>query len=377
MKVTANLSLLRSKLDVAGKAIAKRTTLPVLSMVLLTCESKLQTVTLKSTNLEEGIIATFPAQVAKDGGVCLPFDSFYRIVAGLGDGELTLTLNEKTQTVNLKSRGYDGNLKGIESSEFPVLQKPTSVTHEFTITNGELASALVRTVFSAAPDDARPVLKSVCFNVKKEQLTLASADGFRLSVVNSLKASVPDGVFLVPADYAANILEVAKKTDKDGTVNVSFSASNLSQGYFEWDNLAIIVQLIEGNFPDFTQIVPKSDTYQTGITLKRVDLERAIGLATVFARESSNTVRFSCGENGFVVAAQSAETGDGNDVVEAEVEGEPIEFALNGKFVDEYLKAVSGEKVTIHAITPASPIVFEEVENDSYSHVMMPMHIGK
>lgn len=377
MKFQSSLANLREALDLVSKAVAERSTLPVLGMVLLEAEG--EWVTVKSTNLELGIVTRFPAEIDEPFSVCVPFKAFNDYVAKLGHGDLTVSLNPKTVTITIEANGFRGNIKSLDAVEFPVLQKPTDATNTFALATGEFVDALTRVVFSAAEDNGRPVLNAILFHIQKKHLTLAAADRFRLSVYNSLKADTKDGNWNVPLASAVKLLGIASKLPCEDTMSVTFNPSN---AYFSWDSgLGILSVLTEGNFPDYNQIIPKEDAFLSHITMKRSALDRAIALSSVFARESANTVRFDAigveGGYEFRIASMSAETGDSNGLVDAKIDGEPVQWALNAKFVDEFVKVAKSDDVTFHLIGGASPVVLEEVGNDGYTHVMMPMSLGK
>ena len=379
MKVSVPQENLARGISIVSRAVATRATLPVLGDILLSTDG--ERLKLAATNLEMGITHWSGATIREHGAICVPARQLADYVNALPPDSVEMELNPKTNTLHLKCARYDANLKGLDASEFPII--PTiddSNVIRIGIEPDTLRQLINQTTFSTAQDDSRPVLTGVHARFDKDGVTFASADGFRLSVHTApleQKLSAPLSI-IIPAKALADVTRIMG--DQETPVEIAITA-NRSQVLFHLASTDLVSQLIDGNFPDFNQILPK--TFSTRTIMKTGELQNAVKAASVFARESSNTVRLNIssgndmGGGRVVITAQSAETGDNVGEIDATVEGDPIEIAFNARFLADVLGVMNSPQVALETIGAASPGVLKPVGRDDFVHVIMPMHIGK
>lgn len=380
MKFTCNIPLLRAKLEVVKDGVSAKSVMPILRTVLLTCKRETETVTLKTTDLEVGITVRFLARVEESGKVALPFHKLLDCVSNLGDGDIVVSLNKKDNSVTLTANGHTLNVKGLDTEDFPQIDKPVDTTHTFSIPTAQLVNALTRTMFSAAPDEARAVLNSILFHIVDQKLTLATFDVFRMSVVNSMDAATEDGQFLVKLSSAQKVAKIARGMDKEQLVTISISNA---KAFFAWDTIEISAQLVEGNFMDYRMALENLSTYTTDISVSRTSLKRALDIANVFSREHNDIVDFSAdAEKGLLeINARSAESGESNGAIEAEIIGESLDFGLNGKYLDQFVSACTADELAMRVVKRqddtskkdvVAAVVFQEVDNPDFTHFCAP-----
>lgn len=383
MKVSVPQENLARGISIVSRAVAARSTLPVLGHILLATEG--ERLKLAATNLEIGITHWSSAQVKTEGAITVPARQLADYVNALPPDAVEMELNPKTQTLHLKCARYDANIKGVDASEFPII--PTigdnsvgGANQKILIEPDALKAMIAQATFSAAQDDSRPVLTGVLAKFAQDTVMFASADGFRLSVCSaelSSKLAAPVEI-IIPAKALADVARIMG--DQDAPVEIAIT-ENRSQVLFHLAHTDLVSQLIDGNFPDFNQIIPKSLTTRT--VMNTNELQNAVKAASVFARESSNTVRLNIssgndmGGGRVVVTAQSAETGDNVGEIDATVEGDPIEIAFNARFLADVLGVINAPQVALETIGSASPGVVKPVGRGNFTHVIMPMHIGK
>jgi DNA polymerase-3 subunit beta len=210
-------------------------------------------------------------------------------------------------------------------------------------------------------------------------LTLASSDGFRLAVqVAKVGENAPDARVIMPGKVLAIAQLIIGLVDADEQVWAGISPHK-NQIAFSVANMQTVGQLIDGNFPDYNQIVPKN--HRTRVVVGVSELTKALKMASVFARESSNIVRFDLAPGSDVlpgsikVSAVSAETGDGQGEVDATVEGEPLTIAFNVKYFLDALSHLGTAQAEIRANDPASPALVRPVGDNGHLAVVMPMHL--
>jgi DNA polymerase-3 subunit beta len=378
MKVTCLQENLAKGLGIVGRAVSTRSTLPVLGNILLAAENG--RLKLAATNLEIGITCWIGAQVEEEGAVTVPARTLVDLVNSLPQDRVDMLLTVRTQTLNLRCARTLANLKGIDAQEFPIMPTADTPGVEIVMQAAELREAIAQTVFAAATEDTRPILTGVQSRFQGSQVTLAAADGYRLSVRTAgLAAPVGEPVTLiVPARALSEILRVV--TDEDETVTIKLPAGR-NQILFHTSQVELVSQLIEGNFPDYQQIIPKSHSTRTLLSV--AEFRKACKTSDIFARESAHTARLKITPGSdltpghITLVATSAETGDNVAELDANVEGQPVEIAFNVRYLLEALNAIDTGQVALETSGPNNPGRLVPVGRDDFQHVVMPMHIGR
>jgi len=374
MRVSCLQENLAKGLSVVGRAVATRSTLPVLSNVMLATDNG--RLKLSATDLEIGISCWIGAKVEEDGAITVPARSFIDLVNSLPPERIDMELIVRTQTLNLKCARYEANLKGIDAQEFPLIPSAEEGEGQITLEAAAFREMIEQVVFAAATDESRPILTGVLAKFEGKQLTLAAADGFRLSVRTiELLVETEPAQFIIPARALA---EVARISADEETIAL-ITASSRNQVLFHTPNVDLVSQLIEGNFPDYRQIIPKS--YATRTVVDTNSFLRACKTANIFARDAANIVRLQIVPGGelapghMTVAATSAELGDNVGELDASVEGDEIEIAFNVKYLIDVLSVMDTAQVALETTTPSSPGVIRPVGDLDFVHVIMPMHV--
>ena len=377
MKISCLQENLARGLSVVSRAVAARSTLPVLGNVLIATEKG--RLKIAATNLELAVSCWIGAKVDEEGATTIPARTLIDFVNSLPPERIDMALNVKTQTLHLKCARYYANIKGIDASEFPII--PTLGDGKRIELEPEILREMIEQVsFAAATDESRPVLTGVIAKFEHDQVTFAAADGFRLSVRRAtLTKPVEQPVHaIIPAKALQEVGRVSG--DQEEPVEISIT-ENRSQALFRLTNIEIVSQLVDGVFPDFTRIIPESHTTRTTVTT--AELQSAVKASSVFAREAMNTVRLQiapAGEMGagkMTITATSAESGDNLGEIDATVDGEPVEIAFNARYLSEVLGVLHTPQVALETSGSASPGVVKAIGRDDFTHVIMPMHINK
>jgi DNA polymerase-3 subunit beta len=367
-------------LDIVSRAVATRSTLPVLGNVLLRAngDGRLR---LSATDLEVGINCWIGAKVEESGAITVPAATLTDLVKVLPDGErVALTLDEETKTLDVSAPRSQSNVKGIDAEEFPAVPTPEG-DDGIVIEADVLSRALDQVVFAAATDDSRPILTGVLAEFEGERLTLAAADGFRLSErVVALPEPVDDPFrVIIPA---SSLKELARIIDDEESVTITIR--DRRQVIFHLGDVVLVTQLIEGHFVDYRGILDAHEP-TTHTVMERDDFLRACKVAQVFARDANQISRLhvepsdSDLEPGVVeVHAVSAETGQDTTTLDAAVEGEGIDIAFNVKYLIAALKVIQTPEVTLETAGPNTAAVIRPVEADEhFVHAIMPMDLEK
>ncbi len=377
MKVSCLQENLAKGLSIVGRAVATRSTLPVLSNVMLATDGA--RLKLSATNLEIGIVCWIGAKVEEDGSITVPARLLTDFVNSLPPERIDMELTVRTQTLNLKCARFEANIKGIDAQEFPLI--PTAgEDSKISLDPSMLRQMIDQVVFAAATDESRPILTGVLAKFQGEQLTLAAADGFRLSVRTAhLPEPVSEPVtVIVPARALAELSRISGEQEQPIEITIT-PARN--QALFHMANVDLVSQLIEGNFPDYNQIIPKS--YSTRTVVSTSDFLKAAKTANIFARDAANIVRLEIVPGGelapgrVTLTATSAEVGDNVGEIDAVIEGEEMEIAFNAKYLIDVLSVVDAAQVALETTTASSPGVIKPVGSEDFTHVIMPMHISR
>jgi DNA polymerase-3 subunit beta len=374
MRVSCLQENLAKGLSVVGRAVATRSTLPVLANVMLSTDNG--RLKLSATDLEIGINCWIGAKVEEDGATTVPARSFIDLVNSLPPERIDMELIVRTQTLNLLCARYEANLKGIDAQEFPLIPSAEEGEGQITLEPDVFKRMTEQVVLAAATDESRPILTGVLAKFEGNRLTLAAADGFRLSVRTAeLPAETKPASVIIPARALAELARIS--TDEED-ITMAITPTR-KQVLFHAPNVDLVSQLIEGNFPDYQQIIPKS--YSTRTVVNTNSLLRACKTASIFARDAANIVRFQIAPGGelaaghITIAATSAELGDNVGEIDASIKGDEIEIAFNVKYLIDVLSVMDSAQIALETTTSSSPGVIKPVGDVDFVHVIMPMHV--
>jgi len=374
MRVSCLQENLAKGLSVVGRAVATRSTLPVLANVMLSTDNG--RLKLSATDLEIGINCWIGAKVEEEGAITVPARSFIDLVNSLPSEKIDMELIVRTQTLNLKCARYEANLKGIDAQEFPLIPSIEEGDGQMSLQADAFKRMIEQVVLAAATDESRPILTGVLAKFERNQLTLAAADGFRLSVRTAeLPAETEPASVIIPARALA---ELARITTDEEAITLVITPTR-RQALFHAPNVDLISQLIEGNFPDYQQIIPKS--YTTRTVLNTNSFLRACRTANIFARDAANIARIQIAPGNelvpghITIAATSAELGDNVGEIDASIEGDAIEIAFNVKYLIDVLSVMDSAQVALETSTSSSPGVIRPIGDVDFVHVIMPMQV--
>jgi len=375
MKVTVLQENLARGLNTVSRAVSPRSTLPVLANVLIaTDEGRLR---LSATNLEMGITCWIPARIEQEGSTTVPSRTFGDLINTLPGDQVKLLLDTGTQSLHVQGGASNNDIKCIDPQEFPPMPVP-DMAGAIQLNVVDFKEMIHQVAFAASTDEARPVLMGVLMVVDKDKVTMAAADGFRLSVRKAnLSSPAPHPLnAIIPARALNELARIAA----DGEDMIQMVApKSRGQVVFRVKDVELVSQLIEGAFPDYQQIIPRS--YKSRTLVSTASLLKACRQAEIFAREGSNVARLDIksanGGSGEVeISATSEETGKNETIVEATVDGSGVLIAFNVKFLREVLEVIKSPNVALETSAANAPGVVRPVGDEDFLHVIMPMHLG-
>ena len=373
MNISCLQEHLAKGLGIVGRAVALRSTLPITSNILLTSEEG--RLKLSATNLEIALSCWVGAQVEEEGAITVPARLLIDFVNSLPSEKIEMTLAPRSRQLKLTCARNQATMSGVDADDFPPIPSVED-GGSLELDPEALHTALSQVIISAATDDSRPVLVGVNAKMEGDQLTFAATDGFRLSVRHlTLSSAVPEPLqVIIPARALAELNRLLpEETDP---VQMTLNSTR-TQVLFRLKNVELVTQLIQGTFPDYSQIIPEDHTSKA--TVDVAEFLRETRTAAIFARDGSGIVRlqFTPGEDvapgKMTISARAEEIGDNMSELDAAIEGEGDKIAFNSKYLQDYLGVLEGGRVTLEMSGPSRQGVLRPVGDDSFVHVLMPM----
>jgi DNA polymerase-3 subunit beta len=370
VKLSCQQDNLSKGLAVVSRAVSTRSTMPILSNVLMATDGP--RLRLSATNLELSINCWIEAEIEQEGRVAVPARLLQEFVNSLPAAPVQMELNPANRVVKMRCLRTDGNIRGVSADEFPSI--PTVEGGTVFRQPAHLLKEMINQVaIAAATDDSRPIFTGVLTTIG-QSITMVAADGFRLGVRSTPLENGPEEevTLIIPArslQELARILPDGKGQDE--MVEIALTP-NKNQVMFRTASVELVSRLIEGQFPNYKQIMPKEA--KTTVVVPTSEFLNASKTASFFARDSANIVRLHMEPGELTVRAESTELGDNESRIDAVVEGEQsADIAFNAKYLTDALNVVEAEQTRLEIVSPGSPGVIKPVDSTDYVHIIMPM----
>jgi DNA polymerase-3 subunit beta len=370
VKLSCPQDNLSKGLAVVSRAVSTRSTMPILSNILLATDGP--RLRLSATNLEMSINCWIQAEIEQEGRVAVPARLLQEFVNSLPSAPVKMELNPANRVMKMHCLRTEGNIRGVNADEFPaiptvedgaVFRQPAHVLKEM----------INQVAIAAATDDSRPIFTGVLTTLGPT-MSMVAADGFRLGLRSVELEGGPDQeiTLIIPARSLlelARILPDGKGQDEDVEIALT---PNKNQVIFRTASLELVSRLIEGQFPNYKQIMPKE--WKTQVVVPTSEFLNAAKTASFFARDSANIVRLHMESGELTVRAESTELGDNESKIDAVVEGEPsADIAFNARYLTDALNVLESEQTTLEIVSPGAPGVIKPVDSTDYVHIIMPM----
>ncbi len=386
MEIICNQGELNNAIQLVSKAVASRPTHPILANVLLTADEVTKKISLTGFDLNLGIQTSFNASVNKSGAITIPSKLLSEIVNKLpNESPVSIIVDELSDNILLKSDRGSFNLKGLASDDYPKLPFVESGT-SLNVNPLLFLKALKMTLFSSSNDDSKQLLTGVNFQFKKESLQSAATDGHRLAVVvskedsqniqiNSLEnsdLSQNDFSVTIPTRSLREIEKLLTLKSAEEKVKLFYDKG---QVVFISANQIITTRTLEGNYPNYHQLIP--DNFSKVFIFDTKSLIDSLERIAVLADQQSSVVKIKFNEdNSALISADAQDIGNANESIPVSYTGETIEIAFNVKYLLEGLKVISSDKVLLKCNNPTTPAVF--VPDDdllSFTYLVMPVQV--
>jgi len=367
LKLTTPRDELVSKLSTVSRALSTRTATQALSGILVTATDT--GVTLAATDGEMGMRTELKAEPPTPGSVLLPGRLLADIARSLGGSTVEIELRETERDVEIRSGASSFHLRVLPAPDFPKL--PGEGEAPLRIPAEAIASTVELVARAASRDDMRPVLTGVLVNAAGEEMTMVATDSYRLAVKRTeLKGGI--GGELEANIPARALRELGRIVSTEGVEEVAVSLLR-NQAVFSAGGVVLSTTLIEGQFPNFRQLLPES--YEHDVRLPRSEfLDVARRVSQLAQRNAPLRLSFSVGE--LTIAASTPDVGDAEETMPAAFEGEPLEIGFNPEFLKEGIESVEGDEVMLRLISPLRPGLLQPVDNDDFRYLVMPIRLN-
>jgi DNA polymerase III subunit beta len=368
MNLTISKEQIINGLQSVQNVVSTRTTLPILSNVLLRAEGERLEFT--ATDLDVTVACSVEAKVTKPGASTVPVKKLFGIVRELSSLEIELEVDEKN-TCSVRAGASFYKINGLSADEFPPLPK-FKEDKKVVLPQETLKSMLKKTSFAISTDESRYVLNGIFLSLKDHKMTMVATDGRRLALVDEELdiAEKSQGEFIVPAK---TVNELNRLLQDKGEVEIRYTENQASFTLKDekGSSVLIVTKLIEGNYPNYRQVIP-AETKER-VALAREEFLHALRRAEIMTSEKSNSVKLSFAKNKLEITANSPEVGEAKESLAINYKGPDMAIAFNPKYIIDPLNALVNDEVFIELIDELSPGVVKI--NGPFLYVVMPMRL--
>jgi len=367
LKLTTKREELVSKLSVVSRAVSTRAATQALSGILLSADE--DAATLAATDGELGLQTALQADLDRPGSVLLPGRLLAELARSLGEADVEIELRDAERDVEIRNGGSSFHLRVLAAEDFPKL--PGQAETPLGIPAAALAETVDLVARAASRDDMRPVLTGVLVTAAAEEMTMVATDSYRLAVKRTALESAIGGE--LEANIPARALrELGRLVAAGGIEQVRVSLLP-NQAVFEAGAILLNTRLIDGQFPNFRQLLPES--YEHDVRLPRLELLEVVRRVSQLAqRNAPLRLSFSPGE--LEVSASTPDVGDAEEAIPAAFEGEPLEIGFNPEFLRDGIESVAGDEVLLRLISPLRPGLLQPVDNEDFRYLVMPIRLN-
>lgn len=364
MELTVTQENFSKALSAVGRVASTRTQLPILSNILLRTDGN--RLLIAATNLEIATTQYIGAKIIKPGAITIPARLISEFVSSLPKGPIELKVTG--ENIHITSGKYHSVINGVIADDFPELPTITeenSVRYEINIE--EFKQAVSQTIITTSNDSTRPVLTGVYWHSHEGAIYLAATDGYRLSE-RRLVETKSEVAAIIPTQTLQEVLRTI--SDATETIDVLFDESQVR---FRVNEAEVISRLIDGNFPDYRQLIPPSS--ETSAVMNKAEFTRVTKVAGLFARESGGSVTVTVDSDAKTVSLHSiaSELGENTSELDAEVSGGG-QVTLNSRYLSEALSVVDADEISFNFSGKLSPCIIKSTQKDTnYYHVIMPL----
>jgi DNA polymerase III subunit beta len=369
MKLSISTPELLAQLQTVARVASTRSAVPALSGVLVsaTADGELE---LKATDTEVGLRVPLTGETERPGEAVLPARLLLDVVRTLPGDRVTLELRAAEQDVELISGPATFHLRTLRAEDFPSLPAPSPETR-LELPAGAFVETVARVARSASRDETRPVLTGILMSALNQELKMVATDSYRLSVKRTALEHALSGSLEanVPARALQELARIAQQTE-DEQLAVSVGQS---QVIFELGRTILSSRLIDGQFPNYRQLLPESVEHE--LRLASAELADVVRRISLLAQKNA-PLRLGFSEGTLTVSAQTPDVGEASEAIPVPFSGEPFEIGFNPEFLRDGLESVAADELVLKLISPLRPGLIESPDGGDFVYLIMPIRLN-
>jgi DNA polymerase-3 subunit beta len=364
MKLECSIEKIKNAVSQVERITGKNLTLPILSSILLIASNK--SLKLRSTNLSLGVEIEVPAKIDREGTLAISGSVLNAIFSNISQNE-NVQLEEKDGNLSIKTKKTQIKLKSQPHEDFPTI--PVVDGTSFEIESKKLIEGIKSVYYSSSISDIKPEISSVYIYTNNDNLVFVSTDSFRLAEKKIKTKGIPEILgILIPFKNVSEILRIFGEIQD--VIRVCFNKNQIS---FSSDNIYLTSRVIDGIFPDYRQIIPKS--FSTEATMLKQDLLNALKLSNIFSDKFNQVnLRISPKEKVFELSSANNDVGENKTYLDAVINGENIELGFNYKYFLDCFVSINTDSLSIKLSGNGKPIVISPVSDPLFTYLIMPMN---
>jgi|SRR5665213_1597482 len=369
MKLSLSVSHLLAQLQTASRVASTRSAVQALSGVMISAQAD-STPELLATDMEIGLRVPLTAEVARPGSAVLPARLLLDVVRSLSGEQLTMELRSAEQDIELICGATTFHLRTLRAEDFPSLPAPSPETR-ITLPLEAFVATVSRVARSASRDETRPVLTGVLMSASAQELRMVATDSYRLSVKEtSLEAPLQGSIEAnVPARALQELVRIAQQSGGD-SLAVSVGQN---QVIFEIGDIVLSSRLIDGQFPNYRQLLPETVEHELRMSSAEVtDVVRRISLLA----QKNAPLRLSFSEGTLTISAQTPDVGEASEAIPVPFHGEAFEIGFNPEFLRDGLESIDSEELVLKLISPLRPGLIESPDTGDFVYLIMPIRLN-
>ena len=369
MKLSLSTSELLAQLQTVTRVASTRSAVQALSGVMIAAREGART-ELLATDMEIGLRVPLQAEVARPGSAVLPARLLLDVARSLSAESLTMELRTAEQDIELICGPTTFHLRTLRAEDFPTLPSPSSDAR-VVLPAAAFVQTVTRVARSASRDETRPVLTGILMSAAAQELRMVATDSYRLSVKETALESPLEGSLEanVPARALQELVRIAQQAPAD-TVAVSVGQN---QVVFELGDIVLSSRLIDGQFPNYRQLLPESVEHE--LRLASAELTDVVRRISLLAQKNA-PLRLSFSEGTLTVSAQTPDVGEASESIPVPFHGEPFEIGFNPEFLRDGLESIDTDELVLKLISPLRPGLIESPETGDFVYLIMPIRLN-
>jgi DNA polymerase-3 subunit beta len=351
--------------------VEKKNTMPILSNMLLTAEGK--GIEIVATDLEIGLRGSYAAEVEKPGSVTVSAKKMYEIVRELPDEDIQIRV-EENNWVKIQSGHSQFKLVGLPKDEYPAL--PDVAEEGMIAIEGEtLRDMIKKTLYSVGENDARYVLNGLFVHMTQTKgglnIRMVGTDGHRLSMIDRVvDAKHKEESIIIPKKAMMELRRLLEEDAPQAELRLGFSKNH---ALFKRDGLVMVSKLIDGNYPNYLQVVPAKSTKK--VTVSKDVFTHAVKRVSILSKEKTNAVKLQLEKDRLILSTNNPEVGEANEELSVDYKGEAISIGFNSRYLMDVLTAMDRQTIALELSDALSPCLITEEGDEHYKCVVMPMRV--